>query len=113
MLLRDSLHQASGWPVGNLLGRVVPLRVLLGAEIRTGEDFLHTDDLHTLLPRLIEKLEMLLDVGFANFLERCVRRSGMRRLDQATLYDSCHSFLLEHFEVFVRHRLARSPVSTH
>src|SRR4051812_12496455 len=90
MFFRHLLHQSRGRPIGNLLRRVVPLRILLGAEVRTGEDLLHADDLYALLPRLVEKFEMLLDVGVAYFFEWRVRWASMTCLDQTALYDTSH-----------------------
>src|SRR5207247_6436717 len=74
----------------NLFRRVVPLAVLLCAEIWTGENLLHADDLHPFFRSLIEKLEMLLDVGFADFLQRLVGGARMRRLNQAAFDDTGH-----------------------
>src|SRR5207247_7409278 len=75
----------------NLFRRVVPLAVLLCAEIWTGENLLHADDLHPFFRSLIEKLEMLLDVGFADFLQRLVGGARMRRLNQAAFDDTGHA----------------------
>ena len=48
-------------PVGHAVPSAVPLRLLLGAEVRTVEELLEAQDLH-LLPRgLIDQLEMLVD----------------------------------------------------
>src|SRR5881394_3490363 len=90
MLLRHLLHQSGSRAVGNFLGGIVPLGILLSAEIRTSEDLLHADDLHTLLSRLVEKLEMLLGVGFTDFPERRIRWASMAGLDQTALYDTRH-----------------------
>jgi hypothetical protein len=47
-------------PVGNYLGRGVPLPVLAGAEVGLREDFLEAQDLHTLVSGF-------LDVGQVSF----------------------------------------------
>src|SRR5436190_1496504 len=90
VLFGDFLHDLRRRPVRNLLYHVVPLRILLGTEVRAGEDLLHADDLHTLLAGLIEKFQVLLDVGFADRLQRLVRRARMSSLNQSALYDTRH-----------------------
>ena len=42
VLSRQLLHEFRGWTAGNLFDRVEPARRLLGAEVGTREDLLHT-----------------------------------------------------------------------
>src|SRR6266550_6918007 len=93
MALRHFLHQARRWPIWDLLHGIVPPRILLGAEIRPRENLLHAHYLHTLASGLLEQLQMLLDVRFANLCERLIGRARVRRLNQATLNDTGHPAL--------------------
>src|SRR5688572_29207484 len=70
--LRDFLHQLDRGAIRYPFHRVVPARVLLGAEVRTGEDLLHAYDLYSVAAGLIEQLQVLLDIeiGRASCRER-------------------------------------------
>jgi len=87
---RQLLHQLDGGAVGNALGGLVPARILLGAKIRAGEDFLHAQNLHALGGGLFDQRQGLVDVGFADDGDRFIRRTGHRGLDQSALDDSRH-----------------------
>src|ERR1043165_6398380 len=84
------LHELRGRAVGDLLDGVVPARVLLGAEVRTGEDLLHAEHLHAFLAGLIDVLERALDLGVANGLDRLAAVGREGGLDQTALHDSGH-----------------------
>ncbi|TMD12716.1 MAG: TIGR03842 family LLM class F420-dependent oxidoreductase, partial [Chloroflexi bacterium] len=80
VLLRQRLHPPDGWAVVPL-GGVVPLGILLGAEVGTKEDLLQAGDLRTLGRGLRDQLLVLFD----RFLFGHVRV----RLDQRRSY-LCH-----------------------
>src|SRR3954454_21815242 len=103
------LHELRRRAVGDALDRVVPARVLLGAEVRTGEDFLHADHLHAFLTGLIDVLEGALELRVANGLEALVGARGERGLDQAGFHDTGHGWLLGGMW---RESLARAEVYT-
>src|SRR5688500_5306337 len=88
--LRHFLHQLHRRAIWNFFYRVVPPGTLLGAEVRPGEDLLHADNLHALAPRLVEQLQVLLDIRFADFLQRLVGRARVGRLNQAGLHYTRH-----------------------
>ncbi len=88
--LRQLLHELRRRPVGNRLDGVVPARALLGAEVRTGEDLLHRQDLHALAPRLLDETQVLLDVRLADRVDLLLGGAGVRRLDQSALHHSGH-----------------------
>src|SRR5207253_9812829 len=72
VFLRILLHQFGRRPVGDRLDRVVPSRILLRAEIGTGENFLHADHLHAFASGLIDVLGRGLDLRVATLPDRLV-----------------------------------------
>src|SRR5688500_4416009 len=90
VLLRHFLHEAGSRPIRNLLDGIVPARALLGAEVRTGEDLLHAEDLNALAPCLLDELQVLVDVGFTNGLDRLISATGVRRLDEPAFDEAGH-----------------------
>ncbi len=71
------LHRGSG----NRLGNAVPLLVLLGAEVRTKEDLLHAENLHTLRSRIGNELLVLFQGGLLDLVERglCIVAGGLNQ----------------------------------
>src|SRR5438270_10544889 len=90
VLGRVLLHQLRSRPVGDLLDRLVPARVLFGAEVGSGEDLLHAEDLHAFLARLIDVLQRPLDLRVADRFDALVGRCRERGLDQTGFDDSGH-----------------------
>src|ERR1051325_3762270 len=91
---RVLLHQLRRRPVGDLLDRVVPARVLLGAEVRPGEDLLEADDLHTFLCSLLDVLQRALGLRFADLVDRLARIDRECGLNQTCFDDAGHGCLL-------------------
>ena len=91
IVLLGILGQAIAGGAGHGLCRLVPARVLAGAEVWTVEDLLQAEDLHASLASLFDERDVFfehrrLDLGDGASL--VVNRVGA--LDQATLQDSCH-----------------------
>ena len=74
-------HELNRGTVGNFLDHAVPARRLLCTEVRTGEDFLHAQDLCALSRSLIDQLQMFLDGLVFDFLERFFHWRGARGLN--------------------------------
>src|ERR1043166_2254511 len=90
VLLGQLLHELRRRSVGNLLRRFVPPRRLLGAEVRSGEDLLHAEELDAFLPGLLDQLDVLRDVGLADRVELLVGGAGVRGLNQSGFDDARH-----------------------
>ena len=84
------MRRLDGGAIGNGFGAVIPARVLFGAEVGRGEDFLHAQDLHAGLASLLDEPDGLVDIGLTNGFQRFVDRAGHGRLDQATLHHLRH-----------------------
>ena len=107
VLLRVLLHQLRRRPVGDLLDGVVPPRVLLGTEIRTGEDLLHAEHLHAFPSGLIDVLQRAFDLRIANLLDVFFHVGGKRGLNESAFHDSGHFGLL----ILVGEQLTTSPLT--
>jgi hypothetical protein len=83
-------HQLNGWTLGNLLGEVIPFRILLRREVRTVKELLETEDLNLFLTGLLDEFEMFLDQVFFNLLLRLISGNIAMYLNQTASYDSWH-----------------------
>src|SRR5687767_4140039 len=82
--LGNFLHQPHGWTIRNSFHSFIPSRLLFGTEVRRGENFLHADDLHALLRRLLEKLQVFFDIQAFDLFDRSISRRCVRTLNQST-----------------------------
>src|SRR5215813_4353888 len=92
LVLRGALlHQLRRWTVWNALSHLVPLLVLLSAEIRTVKKFLKTQDLHLLLRSLLDQLQVLVDHRLLDLGKAVIGAKWIVGLDEATADSSGHS----------------------
>jgi hypothetical protein len=92
VLLRDFLHEFDGRAIGNFLDRFIPARLLFGAEIRRGENFLHAKNLHALFGGVFDEPQVFLDIGALDLFDGRVGRRGVRRLDESAFNCAWHIF---------------------
>ena len=90
VLLGQVLHQLGRRPVGNPLGEVVPLDLLLGAEVRAVEQLLQADDLDALFGGLGDHGDVLVDHRLLDLLDRRRGRLAERGLNQSAADNSGH-----------------------
>ena len=77
-----------GRGAGNRLRRVVPARVLAGAEIRTVEDLLEAEDLNALFPGFLDEGNVLLPHRLLNVRHRnTLVVDGVAALNQSAADD--------------------------
>src|SRR5262245_48178866 len=105
----DLAHQLDGRPVRDFLDHAVPPRGLLGAEIRTGKDFLHAEDFRALAGSLVDQLQMLFNGVLPDFLERRLggRRTGC--LNQSATDSTRHLSSSSSFELTLSRGAATEP----
>ena len=77
------LHHPRGRSVGNVLGGLIPLRILLGAEVGTVEQLLETDNLRPALRGLADHADVLGDGDALVLGDRSVAVGVVMGLDQA------------------------------
>src|SRR6185503_19354554 len=70
VFLRDVLHQSHSWTIGDAFDGFIPARLLFGTKIRSRKDLLHADYLHLLLRRILNELQVFLDIQTLDLLER-------------------------------------------
>ena len=98
---RQILHQVRRRPVGNRLGRGIPLRILFGAEVWAVEELLQAYDLRAARRGFPNELDVFLDrtrlvhldrfgpVGFVVRLDQADRDDVGRRAHRATGKKGC------------------------
>ena len=92
MFLGHFPHQMNGGAVRNFFHHSIPARRLFGAEVRTGENFLHAQNLCALSRGLVKQFEMLFDRFTLDLFQRFFCRRGAGSLNQRTPNDACHKF---------------------
>src|SRR5713101_6077249 len=91
VFLRELLHQRNRGAAGNLLGKLIPAGLLLGAEIWTVEKLLQAEDLHFLLGRAGNQALVLGDHFLLDFGKRELFRGPLTLgLNQAAVNDTGH-----------------------
>ena len=81
VFLRDFAHELNGGAVWNFFDHAIPAGGLLRAEVWTGENFLHAQDLCPFSRGLIDELQVLFNRFILDLLERFFRRRRGRRLN--------------------------------
>ena len=76
--------------VGNLLGQLVPARLLLGAEVGAVEQLLQAEDLDALLAGVLDERQVLVDHPLLDVVGGSLERDVRLDLDQAAADDSRH-----------------------
>ncbi len=84
------LHQVDRGSVRNRLGRVVPARALLGAEVGSVEDFLQADDLRAFAGCLADQAEVLVDHGLLDLGQRLLGGLHVGGLDERAANNARH-----------------------
>src|SRR5206468_2766139 len=94
MLLRNILKQFDGWAVRYFLDRIVPARLLLGAEVRSVEDLLHAENLHTLTSSVLNHFQVLINIRALDLLNRSICRRNVGGLDKSAFDSTWHINLI-------------------
>src|SRR5262249_6334753 len=90
MLARELAHELRRRPIRYALYEVVPVRVLLGREVRTIEELLQADDLTSLTSRVLNHRDVFVDHRLLYCGDRAVGRFNVRGLYQSAFYYSWH-----------------------
>ncbi len=88
--LRQLANQLRRRAVRHWLGKVIPARRLLRAEIWPVENFLQADNLRSSRGRLTDHAHMLVDHGLLDFFQRPLGRYDVSGLNQRTANDTRH-----------------------
>src|SRR3954447_7991935 len=92
--LRDRLHGLDSGAVRNPLDHVVPARLLLGAKVRTVEQFLEAQPLYAPASGFIDQRQMLVEHPLLDVVGRPFERDVCLDLNQTATYDPPHERLL-------------------
>src|SRR5258706_1574774 len=94
VLFRQLLHARDGRPVWHALSQFIPARLLLGAEVRTVEEFLEAEDLDLLLGGVGDQALVLGDHFFLDVTERHFLRGPFAvNLNQTATHIASHNDL--------------------
>src|SRR5215469_7548262 len=91
-------QELDGRSVRNALGEIVPTNRLLGAKVRTIENFLQANDFRACLGSLSDHSHVLINHRLLDFFERTLGRFQVSCLDQRTAYDSRHGCSRDAYE---------------
>src|SRR4051812_13194167 len=90
MPLRDRLHGLNSGAIRNPLDHVVPARLLLGAKVRTVEQFLEAQHLYAPASGFIDQRQMLVEHPLLDVVGRALEGDVCLDLNQSATYDPPH-----------------------